>query len=121
MCKIAERMVLRRLERAINHLSLLDDTQAGFIKHRSTMDHVVNFSQHIKDGFHRKMSTVTAYDTVWREMLLHKIAQAGIAGNLFHWVKSFLGQRTIRARVNNHTSRYQGIAFRNRDSRKAQF
>ncbi|XP_072375530.1 uncharacterized protein [Diabrotica undecimpunctata] len=81
LCKVAEKMVLGRLNRALTHLELIDDAQAGFRKHRNTMDHVVDFAQKVKDAFHRKMSTVAvlvdlkaAYDTVWRGLLLHKIA-----------------------------------------------
>lgn len=63
-------MVLSRLFRVINHLNFLYDAQAGFRKHKNTMDHVMNLAQHVKDGFPRKISMVAgledfqaAYDT----------------------------------------------------------
>ena len=100
---------------------IVDHAQAGFRRHRSTMDHVTNFTQHVKDGFHRKMSTLAvlvdikaAYDTVWKPMLIHKLAIHGISGKLFKWIKSFLSQRQIRVRYSNCTSKFriqqQGLA-----------
>ena len=55
-----------------------------------------------------------AYDTVWRPMLLHKLSNSGISGNLCNWIKSFLSQRLICVRPSNSTSKYriqkQGLA-----------
>ena len=114
VCKVAEKMVANRLNYYLEAQGLIDDAQAGFRKHRCTMDHVVNFSQHVKDGYHRKMSTLAvlvdlkaAYDTVWRSMLMHKLTKCEISGKLYNWIKSFLSQRLIRVRYSNCTSRFR--------------
>lgn len=51
--------------------------QAGFQKHRSTIDQLVKLTQSVKDSFNRKQSTLAvyvdfkaAYDKVWRPMLI---------------------------------------------------
>ncbi|KAG8283482.1 hypothetical protein J6590_016743 [Homalodisca vitripennis] len=69
------------------------------------MDHVVDLTQYVEDTFHRKLSTFavlvglkSAYEIVWRRMLLHKMSQAGIAEKLFHWEKSFLRERHQRVK-----------------------
>lgn len=121
VCKVAEKMICRRLMQYTEANGLIDPFQAGFRKHKGTMDHAVRFTQHVKDGFHRKMSTLavlvdfkSAYDTVWRPMLIHKLISLGISGNMLRWIKSSLCQRQIRVRHLQHTSKYrlqrQGLA-----------
>ena len=113
-CKVAERMVVRRLNQFFEMNAVIDECQAGFRAHRCTMDQVVYFAQSVKDGYHKKMSSLAvmvdlknAYDTVWRPMLLHKLALSGVAGNLFNWIASFLSQRQIRVRYNDCLSEYR--------------
>ena len=87
-CKAAEKMVERRLREFVEKKGAISDCQAGFRKHRSTMDQVVKFTQAVKDGFHRKQSTLAvlvdfkaAYDKVWRRMLISKLKRLGVNGN----------------------------------------
>jgi hypothetical protein len=106
-------MVVERLRNHLENEGCIKEEQAGFRKHRSTMDQVMKFTQAVKDGFHRKMSTAAvfvdfeaAYDRVWRQMLTYKI-QGSVRGRMLCWIKSFLTQRHIRVRLRHVSSRYK--------------
>ena len=45
-----------------------------------------------------------AYDHVWRAGLMYKMQKIEIQGNIYHWIKSFLQNRTIVTKVNNTLS-----------------
>jgi hypothetical protein len=112
-CKLTERMVVERLSNHLENEGRIKEEQAGFRKHRSTMEQVMKFTQAVKDGFHRKMSTAAvlvdfkaAYDRVWRQMLIHKI-QGSVRGHMLRWIKSFLAQRHICVRLRHVSSRFK--------------
>ncbi|GFS65477.1 putative RNA-directed DNA polymerase from transposon BS [Trichonephila clavipes] len=96
-CKVDEKMVVCGLQEFLETKGAISVWQAGFRRHRSTMDQVVKLTQAIQDGFHRKKSTLAvlvdfkvAYDKVWCRMMLHKLKKQGVSGKLLHWVQSFL-------------------------------
>ncbi|GFS38975.1 putative RNA-directed DNA polymerase from transposon BS [Trichonephila inaurata madagascariensis] len=57
-CKVAEKMVECRLQEFLESKGAISNCQAGFRRHRSTMDQVVKLTQAIKDASHRKQSTL---------------------------------------------------------------
>ncbi|GFY69689.1 putative RNA-directed DNA polymerase from transposon BS [Trichonephila inaurata madagascariensis] len=92
-CKVAEKMVECRLWEFFESKGNISDCQAGFRRHRSTMNQVYETHPDHKNGFHRKQSTLAvlvdfkaAYDKVWRRMMLHKLKKRGVSGKLLHWV-----------------------------------
>ncbi|GFY75906.1 putative RNA-directed DNA polymerase from transposon BS [Trichonephila inaurata madagascariensis] len=103
-------MVECRLWEFLDSKGAISNCQAGFRRHRSTTDQVVKLTQAIKDGFHRKQSTLAvledfkaAYDKVGHHMMLHKLKKQGVSGKLLHWVQSFLLQHNIRCSFLNAT------------------
>ena len=65
----------------------------------------------IKHSFNQKRSTVAtfldikkAYDTVWIQGLLFKMAKKGIAGSFLGWIKEFLSGRSMSVRIGSVTS-----------------
>lgn len=113
-CKVAEKMVEQRLREYLESTGAISDCQAGFRRYRSTVDQVMKLTQAVKDGFHRRQSTLAvlvdfraAYDKVWRHMLLHKLKKQGVNGNMLNWIKSFLSQRNIRCKFLDATSPYK--------------
>ncbi|GFY43390.1 hypothetical protein TNIN_481921 [Trichonephila inaurata madagascariensis] len=86
-------MVECRLRHFLESKGAISDCQAGFRRHRCTIDQVVKHTQAIKDDFHRKQSSLAmlvyfkaAYDKVWRQVILHKLKKQGIIGKILHWV-----------------------------------
>jgi ribonuclease HI len=104
--KVLEKIIQRRLEYFCEKNDIIPLNQAGFRKGRSTADHLVKLTHHIKKQFSRRKSTLAtffdvkkAYDRVWHAKLLHKIKKVGIQGLMYDYLRNFLSDRTICARV----------------------
>ena len=109
--KVAERMINQRLYWWLEKSKKLHPSQSGFRKERQTIDQLIRLTQDTADAFQKKESVAAvfvdlkqAYDHVWRAGLLHKMQNIGIQGNLYHWIKDFLHDRTISTKVNGTTS-----------------
>ena len=108
-----ERMVNGRLYQYMEDSGLLDENQAGFCRHRSTVDQLVLFTQSVINAWQCSHHTVAvfvdlknAYNRVWRGGgLLLKLQRYGINGRMYNWLKGFLSNRYIRTRVNGVYSR----------------
>ena len=105
--KTMERMVNGRLYYYMEDGNMLDENQAGFRRHRSTVDQLVLFTQSVINAWQHNEHTVAvfvdlknAYDKVWRAGLLLKLQRYGINGRMYNWLKGFLSNRYIRTRVN---------------------
>ena len=46
-----------------------------------------------------------AFDTVWRQGLLLKLIQCGVASNMYKWIKNLLENRTARVKLNGQMSK----------------
>ncbi|KAK3779719.1 hypothetical protein RRG08_013674 [Elysia crispata] len=110
--KTMERMVNGRLYHYMEDSGLLDENQAGFRRHRSTVDQLVLFTQSVINAWHCNRHTVAvfvdlknAYDRVWKGGLLLKLQRYGINGRMYNWLKGFLSNRYIRTKVNGVYSR----------------
>ena len=109
--KVAERMINQRLYWWLEKSKKLHPSQSGFRKGRQTIDQLIRLTQDTADAFQKKESVAAvfvdlkqAYDHVWRAGLLHKMQKIGIQGNLYHWIKDYLHDRTISTKVNGTTS-----------------
>lgn len=73
----------------------------------------LTFVQSIFNGFNQKESTVAvfidlekAFDCVWREGLLVKLAHVGVKGKLWTWINTFLSHKEACCVVNKFTGNY---------------
>lgn len=104
--KLMERIVLNRLTHFCTKQNIIPPEQAGFMKGRSTTDHLVKLTTHVKRQFARRKSVLAtffdvkkAYDQVWHARLLYKVKRIGITGKMYAFVKSFLFKRKFQAKV----------------------
>ena len=104
--KVIEKMVSNRLIWYLEKNNLLEESQMGFRKHRSTVDHLVHLETVIQNNFAKRSHTVVvlfdlekAYDMTWRYGILKKLHIWGIRGNLPCFIQSFLDQRILRVRI----------------------
>jgi ribonuclease HI len=104
--KLLERVVKNRLSYLLEKNGLLPNCQAGFRRGRHCQEHILHIIQNVKDAWYINASTVAtffdirrAFDTVWHAKLLQKIADMGIGGNLYRYVKDFLTNRFIAVKV----------------------
>ena len=111
ICKVAERMINRRLYWWLEKSGKLHPNQSGFRKGRQTIDQLIRLTQETADAFQKKESVAAvfvdlqqAYDHVWRAGLLYKMQKMGIQGNMYNWIKHFLQNRTIATNLNSTLS-----------------
>ena len=103
MGKCLERIIVTRLNAFAEHKKLFDEEQEGFRKYRGTTLALLRLTQDIFKGFNKNKHTMAifidmekAYDTVWRERLMVKLARMGINGNMWKWLNSFMKGRKAK-------------------------
>jgi hypothetical protein len=109
--KLFEALLLSRLNDWSQRTARLVEEQCGFRAGRSTLDQI--FTLHELLAHKREAGKVTymafldarrAYDTVWREGLLFKLAQAGIRGRMFSMLHSMLARTSRRVVIDGFVS-----------------
>jgi ribonuclease HI len=115
--KTFERMVANRLSAWLESNNKLSRWQCGFRKRHQTTDHAVRLAEGVTDGFQRKQDTgavffdmQAAYDTVWHDGLVYKLAKLGVRGNMLRTINSFISERRITTRLSNHKSKAIKVA-----------
>jgi hypothetical protein len=108
-----ERIVTSRLEAYFESNNILDKEQEGFRHIFSRTDALLTFVQSIFNRFNQKESIVAvfidlekAFNSVWREGLLVKLAHVGVKGKLWTWINTFLSHREARCVVNKITGNW---------------
>ena len=78
--KLYERYIYAYLMKELNALNFINDHQAGFVKGRSTQEHLLRLSQGVYNGFKRRDCTLAlfldvkaAFDAVWKNGVKYKI------------------------------------------------
>jgi hypothetical protein len=105
--KLLERLIAARLENIVEHKKLLSTSQSGFQRQQGTMDVLIRLESHIRTA--QAASEVClvvyidlqgAFDKVWIDGLLYKLAQAGLSGAMSRWLYAYLTSRSARVGVN---------------------
>ena len=105
IAKLAERLVLNRLQPIVN--DLLSPEQLGFRPHRSSEDALAYVCQNIYEGLESKnrlrttlacMDFRKAFDSVPHPKLLEQLLSLNIPAYLVRWIRSFLNDRRIQVR-----------------------
>ena len=85
---------------------ILDKSQCGFRKHRSTMDHLVSLERYVRDAFATKQQAVSlffdlekAYETTGQYGIIRDLHRIGLRGRLPVFVSEYLRDRRIRVRI----------------------
>ena len=106
LCKLMERVVLKRLESHVESNQLLDPQQEGFRRYHSTTYAVTRLVQSIVNGFNKNNHTLAcfvdlakAFDSVWRPGLMYKLSKIGVSGRLWMWIRNFLRDRTVQCHI----------------------
>ena len=116
ICKLFEEIILIRLSHHCEKNNIIPCNQSGFRKGRSTNDHLVRLTNHIKRQFSRRKSVLAtffdvkkAYDSVWHRRLLFKLKNIGVSGHMYHYIKNLITNRKICTKVDNVFSCYNNI------------
>ena len=107
VCKLFEKIILSRLTFFCTKNKIIPLNQSGFQKGRSTTEHLIKLTTHIKHQFSRRKNILAtffdvkkAFDQVWHHRLLQKLAQIKLDKNLLLVIQNFLSNRTIQVKIN---------------------
>lgn len=90
------------------HLSV---HQHGFIKNRSTVTNLVEFTSEVMEAMHLKLQSDgiyfdyrSAFDSVQQLILIKKMENFGFHGSAIRWISSYLSNRTQNVKIGNQIS-----------------
>ena len=116
--RILEKLIHKRLYAYVESHQLLAPMQFGFRHQHSTLDAVFVLTEWVKEVTCEVTSAAVpvafldlakAYDRTWHAGLLFQLAQAGIKGRAWSWVRAFLSGRRFRIVGDGACSQWQGI------------
>jgi len=91
---------------------IISPQQHGFMKGRSTVTNLLEFSSYVHDGFSKGKQTdviftdfTKAFDRLCIPLLLHKLDVVGFSPKLLRWIESYLSNRSQRVLYNGNISR----------------
>lgn len=109
--KIFELLTYRRIMKFIDRFDLLNRLQYGFRKARNTTQAIFRLTSDMLNTFHEKSYTVAlfldlskAFDTISREILVHKLSIYGFRGVTNSFLSSYLSERKQYVNIGNFKS-----------------
>ena len=106
LCNVLERMINTRFIWYLEKYGILDRSQCGFRKHRSTTNHLVSLERYLRDAFAQRQQAVglffdleKAYETTWQYDIIWDLHRIGLRGWLPVFVSEYLGDHRIRIRI----------------------
>ena len=109
--KIFELLTYKRILKFIERFNLLSNFQYGFRKARNTTQAIFRLTNDMLNTFHNKHYTVAlfldlskAFDTINREILVHKLAIYGFRGVTNEFLSSYLSERMQYVNIDNFKS-----------------
>ena len=105
-CKTMERLIVAHLMTYVSDNSIISKDQFGFRKFYSTADQLLITYNEVTDLVDKGKSVdliffdfAKAFDTVCHRVLLFKLLDLGICGNILSWIHGFLTNRTMSVKV----------------------
>ena len=113
VAKLYSKILNKRLQTFLEKNNILVDEQNGFRASRSCIDHLFvlctilrNRKLQSKDTFLCFIDYKKAFDSVERHLLLFKLSQAGITGNMYKAISSLYSNPRSRVILNEHETAY---------------
>ncbi|OXU19992.1 hypothetical protein TSAR_005064 [Trichomalopsis sarcophagae] len=108
LSKLAETIILDRLNKFTEVKEILPDFQHGFRSRHGTCHQLLRVSELLANSFNKRSHTSMllldakqAFDRVWHDGLIHKLIKLETPHYLIGIMKSFLSDRTLKVRVNS--------------------
>lgn len=106
--KVFEQIIASRIETHLKNYGLHDIKQEGFTKKRNTNRYLNRLDNDVRKHLEKKYTVIClfidfekAFDSVWKKGLMKKLADAGIQGNIWKLINSFLFNRKVRLVFND--------------------
>jgi hypothetical protein len=116
LSKLFEKIIAKRLENHFKKHNILVKQQSGFRQHRNTKDNLFFLVQKSMEriSLGEKIGCIffdiqSAFDKVWHNGLLFKLAKSNIPQYLLVWLQCFLSDRKFKIKVNDFISHYYNI------------
>ena len=110
--RLMERVITRRLTWFLETNNIFSPSQTGYRQHRSTEGQLVLLTQDIENSFQEKRKLLAvffnlskAFNRVWKKGLQWKLLRAGVSGQMYRWISSFLYHRMARVELDGSLSR----------------
>jgi hypothetical protein len=104
--KLLEKLLYNRISPKI--LEVIPIEQAGFRPNRSCSDQILALTTYIETGYEKNLKTSAAfidlsaaYDTVWRQGLIYKLARVIPSQKLINLINNMLAGRTYQVIIGN--------------------
>ena len=114
--KTLESVVAERISHVVETSSLLPTNHFGARKKRSAEQALLLLQEHIYNAWRsRKVLSLVSFDVkgayngVYKDRLLQRLAARGIPPALVRWIDAFCSERTATILVNGHTSQQQPL------------
>lgn len=114
--KTLESVVAERISHAVETLGLLPTNHFGARKKRSTEQALLLLQEHIYNAWRsRKVLSLVSFDVkgayngVYKERLLQRLAARGLPPELVRWIDAFCSERTATMLVNGYTAEQQQL------------
>lgn len=111
LSKLAERVILNRLNEHLYSNDILMPEQFGFRAKHSTVHQLTRVVEHLSENIKKNLFTAIllldlkkAFDKVWHEGLLFKLHKTNLPDALLHLLHSYLNGRSFQVKVNNELS-----------------
>ena len=102
-----EGVIEQRLHSHLEQIISINKHQSGFIRAKSTDDHLFRLSQSIMESFNRAEHVVAAFldvekafENVWHNGLRYKIFQLHLPTKMTRWLSDFLVGCVIQVNIN---------------------
>jgi len=90
----------------LKYHNVLHISQSGFRQRRRTADHLLRLHDAIHKSTANKRNVLSvfidiekAYDMMNKEVFLSKLLSYGISGRMFHFIRSFISNRTFQVSI----------------------
>ena len=106
--KVFEKIIASRLEN-FKATGINDVYQEGFTKKRNTVRYLNHLDNDIREELKKKYTVIChfidfekAFDSVWKQGLMKKLADVGVKSNVWKLINDFLFNRKVRLILNDH-------------------
>ncbi|KAI5738982.1 hypothetical protein M8J77_013456 [Diaphorina citri] len=108
LCKLFERIVLKRLNFFLESNKLIAPEQSGCRKNRSTLDNLISLQTEISDALVNKQYLLctmfdirAAYDSIQKNVILKQLHTWNMRGHLSLFLSNYMQTRSFQIRLNN--------------------